>query len=214
MHFVNLMMTTFTAMNVAAVSMGSLKSRRSVNAWSPWQSLNGGATDSVAAASASDGIRVFVRGTADGGLYTTASSNGSAWGRWEQLGALIFSQPNVVSWGPGRLDVFALGSSSSLWHIASNNGTWSAWENLNNGNNSPTLVSAATAVSRGLNLLDVFAVGIDSACWHLAYNGTAWGSWETLGVAIVTQPTVVVGPNHLDVFALGTDHAIWHMAWS
>ena len=212
MHFVNLRLTTFTALNVAAVSTGSMKAGQSVKAWSPRQSLNGGATGSVATPSASDGTRVFVRGTADGGLYRSVFQLFRL-DQWEQLGGQLFSQPNVVTWGPGRLDVFALGSDSSFWHVASNNGT-SAWDNLNNhGNNSPILVSPATAVSRCLNLLDVFAVGIDSACWHLAYNGNYCGGFLGNSRWRYRYATNCCrGPGSSGRFR--SRYRPWYMAWS
>ncbi len=36
-------------------------------------------------------------------------------GRWESLGGVLTSKPSVVSWGPNRLDVFALGTDSAAW---------------------------------------------------------------------------------------------------
>lgn len=36
-------------------------------------------------------------------------------GRWESLNGVLTSQPSVVSWGPNRLDVFALGTDSAAW---------------------------------------------------------------------------------------------------
>lgn len=38
----------------------------------------------------------------------------AAWGGWESLGGILISPPQVVSWGPDRLDVFALGTDHAL----------------------------------------------------------------------------------------------------
>ncbi len=52
---------------------------------------------------------------------------------WERLGAPSVGQlernPALVSWGPGRLDVFAVGSNDQMYHKWYDNG-WSAWEGL------------------------------------------------------------------------------------
>jgi hypothetical protein len=37
---------------------------------------------------------------------------------WEPLGGLFSSSAAVVSWAPGRLDVFALGKDARVWHKA------------------------------------------------------------------------------------------------
>ena len=36
-------------------------------------------------------------------------------GRWESLGGVLTSPPDVVSWGKDRLDVFGLGTDSAVW---------------------------------------------------------------------------------------------------
>jgi hypothetical protein len=38
------------------------------------------------------------------------------WSEWEQLGGILTEAPAVSSWGPNRLDVFALGQNKALWH--------------------------------------------------------------------------------------------------
>jgi hypothetical protein len=37
-----------------------------------------------------------------------------AWGGWESLGGVATSEPTVVSWGKGRLDIFVLGTDHAL----------------------------------------------------------------------------------------------------
>jgi len=52
---------------------------------------------------------------------------------WEALGGRFASPPAVVSWGPGRLDIFALGVANDMFHKAFD-GTWQPagtdWESL------------------------------------------------------------------------------------
>ena len=38
------------------------------------------------------------------------------WGGWESLGGTVVSAPAAVSWEPERIDCFAAGADSALWH--------------------------------------------------------------------------------------------------
>ena len=49
-------------------------------------------------------------------MYHKARWNG--WHPWEQLGGIFSSPPAVVSWGPDRLDIFALGKDFGVYHKA------------------------------------------------------------------------------------------------
>src|SRR5690349_18462763 len=77
------------------------------------------------------------------------------WSDWAPLpGATINTDPVPAINVDGRLEVFARGSDSNLWHIwqLAPNGNWSTWENLGRGP-----LNAVTAT--GLNLdgrLEVF----------------------------------------------------------
>jgi hypothetical protein len=51
------------------------------------------------------------------------------WMDWESLGGVRTSGPGAASWASGRLDVFARGTDSALWHIWYDNG-WGTWESL------------------------------------------------------------------------------------
>jgi hypothetical protein len=44
------------------------------------------------------------------------SSTALGWSGWEALGGGCASRPEVVSWGPDRLDVFVVGEDGDLWH--------------------------------------------------------------------------------------------------
>jgi hypothetical protein len=92
---------------------------------------------------------------------------GSRTGSWESLGGVISSAPDVCSWAPGRLDVFARGQDNALWHKWYDNG-WSGWESLGG-----TITSNPTAVSWSGGRIDAFARGTDNALWHKWYDG-AW----------------------------------------
>ena len=51
------------------------------------------------------------------------------WMDWESQGGVLTSGPAASSWAPGRLDVFARGTDSALWHKWYESG-WSEWEAL------------------------------------------------------------------------------------
>jgi hypothetical protein len=135
--------------------------------------------------------------------------NAAAWGGWESLGGVLQSEPVAVSWGPDRIDVFAVGTDSGLWHRWWDGASWGGWESLGG-----VIQSAPAAVSWGPNRLDLFAVGTDSALWHRWWDGANWGGWESLGGVLESRPVAVSwAPNRLDVFARGTDSALWHRWW-
>ena len=124
----------------------------------------------------------------------------------------LTSDPAAVSWGAGRLDVFARGSDNALWHKWFD-GQWSAWESLGG-----SLASGPDVTSWGSGRLDVFARGTDNTLQHRYYD-KGWSNWESLGGGITSDPSAVAwGPGRLDVFARGGDNALWHIwfagAWS
>ena len=91
---------------------------------------------------------------------------------WESLGGTTTSAPAAVSWGPNRIDVFARGTDSALWHkwFA---GSWSDWESLGG-----ILTSGPAVCSWASARLDVFVRGTDSALWHKWWDGS-WSDWES-----------------------------------
>jgi len=99
---------------------------------------------------------------------------------WNEFDAntLVNSSPTLVSWGPDRLDLFALSGHNSLLHRALIGTQWQAnWEDLGgtfNGN--------PVAVAWGANRLDLFGRGLDNAIWHNSWDGSSWqAGWDSLG---------------------------------
>ncbi|MGI5245491.1 fibronectin type III domain-containing protein [Dactylosporangium sp. CA-139066] len=82
-------------------------------------------------------VQVFGRG-ADGNLYysvqTTATDPGT-WQDWVSLGGLIASDPTVVQWADGTLEVFAIGAGDGqIWHRwqtkPGDNTSWAWWAHV------------------------------------------------------------------------------------
>ncbi len=129
---------------------------------------------------------------------------------WSSLGGSIVSSPHSVSWGPNRIDAFAVGTDNALWHRAWDGTQWLPWNTLHG-----VLTSDPIVVSPTSGRIDVFARGSDRALWHIDWNQTAWSSWESLGGIIVGPPSVVSSSStQMDVVALGSDNAVWHRSWN
>lgn len=87
--------------------------------------------------------------------------NGRRWSDWESLGGILESIPAVVSHASDRIDVYAKGTDSALWHLEWTGSQWKAWESIGGVIQSPPAVA-----SWGKDRIDVFALGTDHALWH------------------------------------------------
>jgi hypothetical protein len=82
-------------------------------------------------------VQVFGRG-ADGNLYysvQTSATDANTWQNWVSLGGIIASEPNVVQWDNGTLEVFAVGQGDGMiWHTiqskAGDNTSWVWWAHV------------------------------------------------------------------------------------
>jgi hypothetical protein len=83
--------------------------------------------------------------------------------------------PAVVSWGPGRLDIFGLGKDAGLYHKAWS-GHWypsvTGWEAL--GGPVKGRFTQPAVASWGANRLDLFGIGEGYAMHHRAWKGQVW----------------------------------------
>ncbi len=130
------------------------------------------------------------------------------WSGWEDLGGIITSRPTATSWGSNRIDAFARGLDSAVWHRWWDGSAWRGWESLGG------LIHGAPAVSSwGSGRLDLFGIGLDHRLFHKWFQG-GWSGWESLGGFLTSEPAAVSwGPNRIDVFARGGDNAMWHLWW-
>lgn len=129
---------------------------------------------------------------------------------WASLGGAIISSPHGISWGPNRVDVFAVGSDHGLWHRAWDGTRWWPWDTVHG-----VLTADPVVVSPTGGRLDVFARGSDGALWHIDWNQTAWSGWESLGGNITSLPAVTSSSSsQMDVFVRGSDNALWHRSWN
>ena len=89
------------------------------------------------------------------------------WAPWEHMGgSFVPSAPAAVSWGPERLDIFAVGTDRQMLHRAWSPGStaWHPqddWEPMGG-----SFASSPAAVSWGPGRLDIFAVGTGGQMLH------------------------------------------------
>lgn len=130
----------------------------------------------------------------------------ASWHAPYNLGGVIEGDPDVASWGWGRLDIFARGA-NGLLHTKYFDGTyWHGWFSIPG----PAITSGPGAVAWGPNRIDVVARAADGSVVHWWYQGSQWNS-ESLGGAIIGSPDISSwAPGRLDIFARGVDGTLHH----
>jgi hypothetical protein len=140
---------------------------------------------------------------------------GSSWTNWEDLGGVLTATPAAVSWGQGRIDIFARGSEGHCWHQWWQDGSgWGTWEDLGGQLLWADFLGTGPAVtSWASGRLDVFVIGAtDHYLWHKAWTGSSWTNFEPLYGYLTASPGAVSwGQGRIDVFARGNEGDAWHI---
>lgn len=122
------------------------------------------------------------------------------------------SDPGVVAWGNGRIDLFVHGEDNQLWQ-KTYNGSWGGWSPLGG-----TLMSSPDAASWGSGHLDVYVRGLDNNVYYRRYLNGSWADWASAGqpnVGAISDPSAVSwGAGRVDLFVRGGDNALWHRPYS
>jgi hypothetical protein len=123
--------------------------------------------------------------------------------RWESIGGNVDGTPAAVSWGDGRIDLFARSSDNTLLHEWYDGG-WGGWEEISGAGQ---VTTDPVAVVSGSRRLDVIHRGDDESLRHTSYDG----NWETASIPATgrgerweTERNVSIvswGPGRLDLFA-------------
>ena len=192
-------------------------------AWKPdydiWENLGGNLTSTFALAGITWGenrLNVFGVGPDGEGKnalwhkYWDGASWNPSGGNLDHLGGDFLSEPAAVSWGPGRIDVFAVARNGDLQHRYWNGRIWVEWETLGEG-----FERTPTAVSWGEDRLDIFAVGSGSgSLYHKFWDGYQWNGWENLGGRFYGSVSVKSwSANRFDLVGQGLDKAYWYTYW-
>lgn len=195
-----------------------------------WDALGGPIVGSAKAVSwGANRLDIFARLT-DGNLYIKSLVN-NQWipsqSGWNSLGAppnaSVASDPVVVSWGVGRLDILVMGTDGGLY-LKSYDGDWipqNTWASLG------TCVGPVSMVSWGPNRLDIFArQGTDGALYIKSWTGATTGwipsqlGWNSIDVPApgirITGPVTAVswGVNELRVLAPASDGGLYERHWN
>jgi hypothetical protein len=134
---------------------------------------------------------------------------GGSWSRPLDLGGSLRSQPAVVSWAPGRFDVFARGADNRLKWRTWRAGAWTDWRSLGG-----TLTSAPTVASWGSGRLDVFVRGADNALYQRTLASGSWSPWRKLGGTLASSPAAASwGTGRIDVVARSARGALMHRSF-
>jgi hypothetical protein len=195
--------------------------------WKGWLSLGAPAGTGIGGAPAVSSwapgrLDVFVCGT-DNALwhcwldntnlpsYLLPLSDVVGWSNWETLWGDLTSDPAAVSWGKGRMDVFAVGPDNALRHIYYDaslkgyEGGWQDWESLG---------APGVAAWNGTPLR------IDDDPWPNLSPPGGYGvgskpaavTWGQGNLKVFVFATVQGSPN-LDLWSLGFANGAWDKQW-
>ncbi len=135
--------------------------------------------------------------------------------RWDSLGGELTSSPNCVSWGPKRVDCFAVGAAPNyeMLHVGFDGSKWAPWDPL--GGN---LTYEPFCIAPSPNRLNCFARMSDGMVWHKWWDGSSWkpspSTWDPLGGETIENPVAVARGSKLDVFVRRFDGAMWHKTFN
>jgi len=162
------------------------KSYTSSGGWSGWDSLGGTLTcDPTVSSWGSGRLDVFTCDTSN--HLAHKYWNGSSWSSWEggatiaDYGQTLTSAPAAVSWGSGRIDVFARDTNNNLIQKVYDSGA-GGWQNYSqNGwyNLGGTLTSAPTVTSQASVSLDIYTRNSTNGLSHLKYRTSTGWQWST-----------------------------------
>jgi hypothetical protein len=131
-------------------------------------------------------------------LHTWADN--SVWsGQWEVVAsnpAYGWGSPSAVSWGPGRIDLFARGTNNELEHMWYD-GSWHPWESKGGA-----VFSTPGVTSGGVGSLQILVGNSGGGLSFIQFNNGAWSSWVTIdSYPLGTAPTVADTPDAIHVIA-------------
>lgn len=183
---------------------------------------------SLAAVRGFERLDLVVR-DAEGGIQWTTDLGGG-FTQYVGLGAPsggVVGDPAILSWAPGRLDLFVRGADNKLWQRFSTNGggTWSGW--IKPVGDEGVLASGPDVTSRGPGLIDVFVQGTDARMYQRFWDGSRWnGAWLAQGgrpgsgtpdpPGGVNGTPTAVSPDRVRVetFARDTADHLWQQSWT
>jgi hypothetical protein len=135
------------------------------------------------------------------------------WSAWEDLGGPITSAPAAVSWGPGRIDVFARGGGGEVVQRFKESGAWSPWATPGELRgmllrSAPACASVEPGTINCVALREGYG-GVTQFYW----DGRRW-SRNDLGGDATSAPAIVAwGRGRLSVFVRNGNGTLIHRYW-
>jgi hypothetical protein len=157
--------------------------------------------------------------------------DGTAWGLgpgildWMDLGGELKCEPAVASWGPDRVDLFALplNGSGVLLHKcwSAQAGWWPSAEGWDPMWGPPVEIQTPVVVTRGPESLELVALGEDRHLWHKAFYSGTWlpspDRWTQIankpGLEMISTPACLPGAAGVTVYVTASDGTVWDVAW-
>jgi hypothetical protein len=144
------------------------------------------------------------------GLYHSWSDgNHGGSGNLVQSAGWLIATPAASSWGPNRLDVFA------IWNRSMEHMWWDGSSFRSGDSLGGSCIRGAAAVSPAVNLIHCFTIGSDSFLYENIWFNRRWNGWNRHdGLTCISAPAAIsVGP-HLGVFVIGSDSHLYHRPWN
>lgn len=148
------------------------------------------------------------------GASGAAAQQALGWTAWQDLGGIITSAPAAVSWGAGRIDVFARGGNGELVQRSKDGaGAWSGW-NTPGELRGVVLRSAPSCTSLEVNTINCVALregygGVTQFWW----DGRGWFRNDLGGDATSAPSIVAWGRGRLSVFVRNSNGTVIHRYW-
>lgn len=190
-------------------------------AWSNWKSEDVGikVNGTPAVSSWQEGrLDVFVR-SLDNRLYHRVFQNETWQGtNWTDLsdGHTFNTSPGAVSWGPDRIDLFAIWD-NQLHHRGYQAGAWNPWTENLEGFSTTAPAAASWKPLRVDALVHTNDNYMSRRYWESGVThemGKSWSNWENIGGQVLTlmsaPAAVATGPNRIDVFGRGASGHLVH----
>jgi hypothetical protein len=180
----------------AGAPPGGVGSRVSVTAWSQGR------------------YDLFALGARDKHIWHQTRS-GTRWLGWEDLGPEFFTAPAAVSWGDGRMDVFAGGPGETIKQrycqstgpLACRGAGMYPWVAIP-GRPPQGFTGDPVAVSPAPDQIDIAVLGRDGAIWYVGWQG-GWGGWQSLGGQFTSQPALAAVGGRTEIYALDAQGKLW-----
>ncbi len=118
--------------------------------------------------------------------------------------------PVMMNNPDGRLEIFAIGTDTALWHDweTGNNGPWSGWASFGGGG----ITQIAGGKHQG-GRMEVFVMSSAGAVSSMYQSGSplAWYGYQQYpGLSVSGITTATNADGRLEIFAIGSDTALWH----